>query len=280
MRKRTLIGIFTALIITTITALSWIPVKQVTGSTTVTNFIANSKINSVAINADEKKASLTSTELFNNYIADLYSMAELASAGLDLDVFTKAVTGFYNLKHNNQLSADKHILSIVDFNKSSRTKRFWIVDLDQKKLLFNTHVAHGQGSGDDLPTHFSNKANSHQSSLGFYITSNTYIGKHGLSLKLDGKDENFNTNARNRAVVIHGAEYVSDDFIQKHGRLGRSHGCPALPSALTPSIIKTIKNGTCLFINGPETSYTSAFLNQEVAASHYSPEPTSTVATL
>jgi hypothetical protein len=274
MRKRTLIGLFTALIITAIFALSWIPATQVIGSTSLTN----SKVKSVVIKNAAKEASLSSEELYNNYIADLYTTAGLEASGLDLDVFNKAITGFYNLKHKNVLSSEKQILTIVDFSKSSSTKRLWIVDLSQKKLLFNTLVAHGQGSGEDLPTLFSNTTNSHQSSLGFYVTSNTYTGKHGLSLRLNGKDKNFNTNALSRAVVVHGADYVSNEFIKKHGRLGRSYGCPALPVELTPAIIETIKNGTCLFINGPEPSYTSEFLNQEVASSYLSLDSTLAVA--
>jgi hypothetical protein len=208
--------------------------------------------------------------MFENYVTAIYNEANLASANLDLVVFKKAVTGYYNLKHNNQLSADKQILSIVDFTRSSTTKRLWIIDLAAKKILFNSLVAHGRGSGDDLPTMFSNTENSHQSSLGFYVTSNIYYGKHGKSLKLNGMDTDFNTNALPRSVVVHGADYVSESFIKQHGRLGRSHGCPAVPVELTESIIETIKGNTCLFINGPEViKYSSNFLNIDSAANDF-----------
>jgi hypothetical protein len=208
-------------------------------------------------------------EMFDKYIVDTYSLMDLASSGLSLDVFKKALTGYYNLKDSGKLSSKKDILSIVDFTKSSKTKRLWIIDLAAQKLLFNTLVAHGQGSGNDMATAFSNRPNSNQSSLGFYVTNETYFGKHGLSLRLDGMDEGFNTNARNRAVEVHGAEYVSQGAINQLGRLGRSHGCPALPTELTGPIIETIKNKTVLFINGSENTYSSSYLNSSAAANNY-----------
>ncbi len=221
---------------------------------------------------DSKSASklITASEIFDGYVTTLYNETNLASANLDLVVFKKAVTGYYNLKHNNRLSVDKQILSIVDFTRSSQTKRLWIIDLAAKKILFNSLVAHGQGSGDDLPTMFSNLENSHQSSLGFYVTSDIYFGKHGKSLKLNGMDDNFNTNALPRSVVVHGAPYVSETFIKQHGRLGRSHGCPAVPVELTEPIIETIKGNTCLFINGPEVlKYSSNYLNIDTAVGDF-----------
>jgi hypothetical protein len=121
--------------------------------------------------------------------------------------------------------------------------------MDKNKILFNSLVAHGKNSGDLYAEQFSNKNESFQSSLGFYITNETYIGEHGLSLKLDGLERNKNDNARNRAIVIHGADYVSNDFIKKHNRLGRSFGCPSLPTEVSEKIITTIKNKSCLFIN-------------------------------
>ena len=212
---------------------------------------------------------LSAVDVFDSYITQVYDKMDLSKTGLELDVFRKAVIGYYNLKDGQKLSSDKNIISIADFTKTSRSKRLWIVDLDSQKLLFNTFVAHGQGSGNDMATSFSNTPNSHQSSMGFYLTNETYFGKHGLSLKLDGMDEGYNTNARARAVVVHGAEYVSTGTIKQLGRLGRSHGCPAVPVELTKPIIETIKGGTVLFINGPEEVYTSDFLNTEFAASKY-----------
>jgi len=213
---------------------------------------------------------VSASALFDKHVSAIYDSASLNASGLDYDVFKKAVTGYYNFKSSNLVSSAKEVISIVDFTRASTQKRLWIIDLAAKKVLFNTLVAHGQGSGDNYATSFSNLANSHQSSLGFYITSNTYFGKHGLSLKLNGMDNGYNTNALNRAVVVHGAEYVSQSFINQHGRLGRSHGCPAVPVELTPAIIEAIKGGTTLFINGPSTKkYSSNFLNETLAINSY-----------
>ncbi|PRY54657.1 L,D-transpeptidase-like protein [Arcticibacter pallidicorallinus] len=213
---------------------------------------------------------ISAASLFDQYISGIYTAAGLADASLDYAVFAKAITGYYNLKDAGRLSKEKQILSIVDFNKPSSEKRMWIIDLDAKKLLFNTLVAHGRGSGDNYATKFSNIPESNQSSLGFYVTANTYHGKHGLSLKINGMDQSYNSNALNRAVVIHGASYVSDDFVKQNGRLGRSLGCPALPEELTPQIISTIKNQTTLFIHGPvKVEYASDYLNLESALNKF-----------
>lgn len=208
-------------------------------------------------------------ELFEQHSLSIYNQAKLASSGLDQNLFKKALIGYYNLRKTQVLSAKKALLSIIDFSKKSTEKRLWIIDLNQGKLLYNTLVAHGQGSGIDLATNFSDRPNSHQSSLGFYITSETYVGKHGLSMRLEGLDKGFNSNARARAVVIHGASYVSQDFINRTGRLGRSHGCPALPVELTKNIINTIKDKTCLFISGPLDKYSSKYLNSELAIANF-----------
>lgn len=223
-----------------------------------------------ASSVSKKSENIASSEqLFEQYITDIYTNMGLTHTGLALDVFKKALTGYFNLKDSGKLSSQKDILSIVDFTKSSKSERLWIIDLAAQKLLFNTFVAHGQGSGNDLATSFSNLANSHQSSLGFYVTNETYFGKHGLSLRLDGMDKGYNTNARDRAIVVHGAKYVSQSTINQLGRLGRSHGCPALPTALTQPIINTIKDKTVLFINGPESQYSSPYLDTSVAANKY-----------
>ncbi|WP_069658180.1 murein L,D-transpeptidase catalytic domain family protein [Arcticibacter eurypsychrophilus] len=219
----------------------------------------------------ETKANSASV-LFDQYISGIYTKSGLALTSLDYAVFKKAFTGYYNLKNAGLISKDKQIISIVDFNKPSTEKRLWIVDLAEAKLLFNTFVAHGRGSGDNFATTFSNVSESNQSSLGFYITDNTYSGKHGMSLRINGMDRKFNSNALNRAVVIHGAPYVSQEFVNQHGRLGRSLGCPALPEALTPAIINTIKNRTTLYINGPaSTNYASDYLNEESALHQFLP---------
>lgn len=215
---------------------------------------------------------LSPLDLFDQYAATVYTNTGLANTGLDTQVFKKALTGYYNFKKVG-LTKESPVVTIIDFNRSSQTKRLWIIDVEKNQLLYNTLVAHGQGSGDDMATSFSNTVNSHQSSLGFYITSEIYRGKHGISMKLDGMDKEFNSRAKARAVVIHGADYVSQDFIDKHGRLGRSYGCPALPAELTQEIINTIKGNTCLFINGPQYNYTSEYLDKSAAAVQYMMRP-------
>jgi hypothetical protein len=196
-------------------------------------------------------------------INNIYEVAELKNAELDYLVFEKALIGYYNLKNN--LNTEKEILTVIDFSKVSTQKRLWIIDLKNNKLLLNSYVAHGKASGENLAKKFSNEAESHQSSLGFYVTNETYIGSHGLSLRLDGLDVGVNDQARNRAIVMHGATYVSEDFIQQTGRLGRSFGCPAIPIALSEKMIELLKNKTCLFIYGAKNDYQSKFLNTESA---------------
>jgi hypothetical protein len=135
--------------------------------------------------------------------------------------------------------------------------------MNKKELLYVCLVAHGKNSGEKIPDHFSNKPESLESSLGFYMTAETYSGKHGYSLRLDGLEKNINDNARMREIVIHGADYVSQQFIDSHGRLGRSWGCPAIPVEISREVIDSISNGSCIFIYGKDESYflKSAFVN-------------------
>jgi hypothetical protein len=261
MKKLSFWSITALLLALTIPAIGWVSANnsQLEFFDTPKEVKVISVVNNTSVNA----------ELFTQYMSSIYVQAKLAENGLDETVFKKALIGYYNLKKTQLLSTEKAIITIIDFSKKSSQKRLWIVDLKQNKLLFNTLVAHGQGSGLDMATNFSNIPNSHQSSLGFYVTSETYLGKHGLSMKLEGMDKGFNTNARDRAVVVHGAEYVSQSFVNQTGRLGRSHGCPALPVELTKTIINTIKGQTCMFINGSAADYTSNFLDQDLAISNF-----------
>ncbi|MDD3877083.1 MAG: murein L,D-transpeptidase catalytic domain family protein [Bacteroidales bacterium] len=147
--------------------------------------------------------------------------------------------------------ARNKILTIIDFSLPSTSKRLWTINFETREVLFNTYVAHGKNTGDNIAENFSNTPQSHQSSLGFYLTANSYIGKHGKSLRLIGLERGLNDNAIARAIVIHGADYVSESFINAHGRLGRSHGCPAIPLELTNDFIETVKDGTLLFVYHP-----------------------------
>ncbi|RZK82707.1 MAG: murein L,D-transpeptidase catalytic domain family protein [Pedobacter sp.] len=204
--------------------------------------------------------------LYNNHIRVLYDSTHLAESGLSRAVFEKAVTGFYNLKITGKVSNSKSIISIADMEQLSSVKRLWIIDLDKKELLLNTWVAHGQRSGGDKATFFSNVNDSFQSSLGFYVTGEVYRGKHGRSLRLDGMDDGYNDNARKRSIVVHGASYVGQGTINALGRLGRSQGCPAVAQELADMVINTIEGKTVLFINGNDEKYTSRFLNEHMAA--------------
>ncbi len=187
-------------------------------------------------------------------VTTVYNALEANSFRLPkLESFTKAFEGFQLLKSKGMVR--KNILTIIDFSLSSNEKRLWIIDMNTNEILLNTLVAHGKNSGDNYAVNFSNKNESYKSSLGFFATGEVYKGKHGLSLKLDGLEKGINDNARKRAVVIHGADYVSKTFIRNYKRLGRSQGCPAVPIELSKKIIQTIKNKSCLFIYHPSRSY-------------------------
>ena len=170
-----------------------------------------------------------------------------------LESFTEALKGFYLLKEKGLIQKD--ILTLVDFSLSSSTKRLWVIDLTTNTILYNSLVAHGRNTGEDFASSFSNAAESYKSSLGFYSTGEIYNGKHGMSLKLDGLEKGINDNARNRGVVMHAAEYVSNSFVKNNHRLGRSQGCPAIPVELSKDIINAIKNKSCFFIYHPSRSF-------------------------
>jgi len=170
-----------------------------------------------------------------------------------LEVFSTAMKGFKNLVDFSKVK--KNILSVIDFSLPSTVTRLWVIDLNTKEVLINDHVAHGRNSGDNVAIKFSNVPNSKTSSMGFYITAEKYIGKHGLSLRLDGMDKGYNDNARKRAIVMHGADYVSTDFIERYGRLGRSLGCPAVSMHIHEDLINTIHGGSVLFIYSEDYNF-------------------------
>lgn len=146
-------------------------------------------------------------------------------------------------------------LVIIDFSLPSTTKRLWVIDPIDGEVLLHSVVSHGRNSGQLMATQFSNLPESYQSSLGFYKTAETYRGKHGYSLRLDGLEKGVNDQARNRAIVIHGADYATEEFAKTNGRLGRSLGCPALPSELSAEAINLIKDGALLLIYGNDPDY-------------------------
>ncbi len=164
--------------------------------------------------------------------------------------FRQAVEGFSRIG-----DLKKNILTLIDFSKPSTEERLFVFDLALHKILFRSHVAHGQGSGGNYATTFSNVNGSHCSSLGFYLTSDTYQGGNGYSLRLDGLEKGINDKARERAIVIHAAPYCDPATIPQRGRLGRSFGCPALPQAVNREVIDAIKGGSLLYIYAADSTY-------------------------
>lgn len=166
-----------------------------------------------------------------------------------------AIKGYEKLRELGQISNSMY-LTIVDFSKPSNTERFYVIDMLKEQLVIKTLVAHGKNSGALIPSEFSNKMSSLKSSLGFYVTGNTYRGKHGTSLILDGVEKGINDQAKNRAIVLHGANYVSSNLVSDgQTPIGRSFGCPAVPNNKVKSIIATIKGGTCMFVYAPNSEY-------------------------
>lgn len=185
-------------------------------------------------------------------VETLYSQLEQKSESLpSRSVFEKAYAGWEYLKED----LDNPLLTVIDFSLPSTEKRLWIIDVDKGKVMLHSVVSHGRNSGNLYAEFFSNTLNSYKSSLGFYKTAETYEGKHGYSLRLDGLEKGFNDQARKRAIVIHGADYAREEFVKINGRLGRSLGCPALPSEISGKVIDLIKNGSLIFVYGEDKRY-------------------------
>jgi len=184
----------------------------------------------------------------------LYDSLHLNNSGLSRQAFSYAMKGYNYLLSLGKIKNDETV-SIIDFSLPSYTKRLFVVDVKKGIVLFNTYVSHGRNSGKEVAGKFSNEPESFESSLGFYITSDTYNGKHGYSLRLEGEEAGINDNAFSRGIVMHSAPYVNERLIQKQGYIGRSEGCPAVPEKLYKSIIEKIKNGSCLFMYSPDKDY-------------------------
>jgi len=189
--------------------------------------------------------------------ATLYQALDLAGRGLSEEIFLLALKGHDRLDAQSKLR-NNHLLTIVDFSQSSRNKRFYVIDLIKKSVLFQTYVAHGRNTGEEYASHFSNQAGSWKSSLGFYLTKESIISSGtGFSLLLEGLEKGFNDNALEREIIIHGADYATESFIRRTGRLGRSFGCPSLPPDQVKPVVETIREGSCLFIYSPDPQYLS-----------------------
>ena len=163
------------------------------------------------------------------------------------------------------IGVDARRLAIIDYTLPSRQQRLWVVDLEAQKLLFEEHVAHGQKSGHDIPTAFSDRNGSHQTSLGLFYTDATYHGGNGYSLKLHGLSNGFNESAMRRLIVMHGAAYVDPRAAVRMGRLGRSWGCPAVRVEIAKPMIDALKGGNFIYSHGPGTEALSRCGNESLA---------------
>ena len=183
----------------------------------------------------------------------LYDSLGLQKIGLNKKAFLFAWKGYTSLLNSGKIS--KSVLSICDFSQSSRKKRLYVLDLNSKRILMNTYVAHGRNSGGEFARNFSNKPESFKSSLGFFVTRNTYVGNNGLALKMVGLEKGINDLADERRIVVHGSTYVSASYLKTNHKIGRSLGCPAVPEKEINKLVRNIKGGSCFFIYHPTRNY-------------------------
>jgi hypothetical protein len=205
-----------------------------------------SLVRAIAARAEMKRVIRTAISLYNEM--------DLQDSGLSEKAFEYGWMGYYKLQKRGLLH-NTNILTICDFSQSSSVERMYVIDVRSRKLLYRTFVAHGINSGEEFANSFSNSDESCKSSLGFYVTSNTYMGSNGLSLRIQGVDKGFNDHAARRNIVIHGATYVSLRILHKYGVMGTTFGCPAIPAEMTDQIIPAVKNGSCFFIYYPSQKY-------------------------
>ena len=220
------------------------------GSLVLFSFAQSSKNNSNTISVVTADSSIKNELSLTDA---LYQDLKLDSFGLSKQTLELAMKGYEKLVNQGSVNKDQY-LTIVDFSQISRKKRFYIIDVKNRELVWNTFVSHGKNSGLDSAARFSNAFNSEASSLGFYVTKTTYTGKHGKSLRISGMEEGFNNNAEARGVVVHGAEYVTPARVNS-AYMGRSQGCPALPQNEYAKVIDIIKDGSVMFIYSPAQEY-------------------------
>jgi hypothetical protein len=213
----------------------------------LSNSISNSTPSERNINSNDN---ITSDAKYNELLVkNLYEKCNLINK-LDYNIFKLAIDGYNSIDLMN-----KNLLSIIDYSKPSNEKRFFIIDIKNHKLLYQTLVAHGKKSGYLNATKFSNKYGSHKSCLGFFKTGNSYYGIRGYSLKLEGLEKGINDNARQRGIIIHGANYVDERIADGSGFIGRSWGCPAVSKKLSKEIINLLKGGSLLYIYADDEVY-------------------------
>jgi hypothetical protein len=199
-----------------------------------------------------KTAGAASAKAANVFAVDAWDASEIGS--IDDDVVQLAFAASRCATRNGDVS-DPSTLTIIDYSKPSTEPRLWVLDLRTRELLFHELVAHGQGSGGNYATRFSNEPDSHQTSIGLFVTESTYVGRNGYSLRLNGLDRGFNDRARTRAIVMHGAPYVNAGISKSLGRLGRSHGCPAVRDAVARELIDRVKGGSLVFSYYPDEQW-------------------------
>ena len=226
--------------------------------------------NSVLGSGDKKFSSLlpsmtNEAPVVSKWIDSIYSAIHLDSFGLNKGIFYYACKGYEYLLNENKLQ-NTSLLTVCDYSQSSSSKRLYVIDLKEGKLLFNTYVSHGKKSGDEYATSFSNRMDSHKSSLGFMVTSGTYKGKKGYSMHLDGIEAGINDNVRLRDIVMHGSNYVNAKRADEGG-MGRSYGCPAVSYGENRKIINIIKNGSCFFVYADDKLYVSS---SKILNAHFS----------
>ena len=190
--------------------------------------------------------------LYSSPAENLY--VSLNDSSLNFEAFSLALKG-HEILSEKGLVLKPELITVIDYSKPSNEKRFFVIDLHSESIIYKSLVAHGRNSGELYATRFSNRVQSYQTALGFYITGNTYTGSQGYSLLMSGVDSGYNDNARKRSIVIHGADYVTQRFAERNGRLGRSFGCPALPPELNKPVINLIKEGSVIFGYYPEDDY-------------------------
>ena len=193
---------------------------------------------------------------------DLLARLAANAPGLDTKVLDMALQARTCAAAYGDIEGDSR-LAVIDYSMPSTEKRLWVFDLASGDVVFNEHVAHGQGSGGNMTTRFSNEDGTHATSLGLFRTAETYHGGNGYSMRMDGLDVGYNDNARDRLIVMHGADYVNPAATASLGRLGRSWGCPAVRRAVAQDMIDLLKDGQLLFSYYPEQDWidSSRFLN-------------------
>ncbi len=201
------------------------------------------------------------------HIHTLYRECRLEDFRLEFKVFEAALIGHYNIVQKG-INKKPQLLSILDLSKPSNQRRFYVIDLKKKRMRYYTFASHGKNSGSLRAENFSNTPNSNKSSLGFFLTAETYMGKNGRSLRIDGLEPGINDKARERAIVIHPAPYTSTEHIRKYGMVGNSEGCPAIGENVSDEIIDLICEGSTFFIYAPDPGYlhTSLLLNRQLAS--------------